>query len=79
MSEQPGGTNPSSEQLLAEQVALMAKMKGTQDEFVQKMYEFMRVTVDIQEVMLRRLNVLAYIVIALTVLAVIGVFALLTL
>jgi hypothetical protein len=89
--EQPGG-GMSSEQMLAEQLALLKRLEAaeksalrqqegaaaSQNEMIATLYRFMRVTVDIQEVMLRRLNVIGFSMVALVILTLIGVFALFT-
>lgn len=92
MAAEPMGDKMNADQMQAEQVALLKSLEAaqktalrqqegtaeTQQEMIATLYRFMRVTVDIQEVMLKRLNVISYMTVALTVIAIIGVFALLT-
>ncbi len=91
MTSEQANAGMNQEQMLAEQVALLKRLEAaeksmlrqqegaaqSQNEMIATLYRFMRVTVDIQEVMLKRLNVISYSIVALVVLAVIGVFALL--
>lgn len=51
---------------------------GTQDEMIANVYRFMRVTVDLQEAMLKRLNVISYALVVLVVVALISLLVLMT-
>ena len=50
----------------------------TQDEMIANLYRYMRVTVDIQEAVLKRLNVIGYALVALLVVALISLLVLMT-
>jgi len=50
----------------------------TQDEMIANLYRYMRVTVDMQEVMLKRLNVISYALVTLVVVALISLLVLMT-
>jgi len=93
MAEDQSNAGMNQAQMLAEQVELLKRLEAaekralqqqtgtaeTQSEMITNLYRFMRVTVDIQEVMLKRLNVISYALVVLVVVALIGVLVLLTL
>jgi hypothetical protein len=93
MAEDQSNAEMNRAQLLAEQLELLKSLEAaqksalqqqaetaeTQSEMITNLYRFMRVTVDIQEVMLKRLNLISYAIAVLVAVSLVAVLVLLTL
>ena len=90
-AEQPaGGRTPT--QMLEEQVYLLSQLEidqraalknlagqaETQTEMVRQLFNYMRVTMDVQEAMIKQLNVITIASVVIAAASIIGVFILLT-